>query len=97
LLKLGSSPFLEHICCHVTEGSKFEKKGSEFAFEPYILVAEDEPIIRMLAIVADAGFEGIEAANADEAVYILESRNDIRIAFADIDMPGDLDGIIRSH
>lgn len=62
---------------------------------PYVLVVEDEPIIRMLAmeIVSDAGFEGIEAVNADEAVRILESRNDIRIVFADIDMPGSLDGM----
>lgn len=60
-----------------------------------VLVVEDEPIIRMLAmeIVADAGYVGIEAANAAEAVTILENRNDIWVVFADIDMPGSLDGM----
>jgi YesN/AraC family two-component response regulator len=30
---------------------------------------------------------------ADEAVCILESRNDIRIVFTDIEMPGTMDGM----
>jgi len=62
---------------------------------PIVLVVEDEPILRMNAvtIVEDAGFEAIEASNADEAVAILESRNDIRIVFTDIDMPGSMDGL----
>lgn len=49
----------------------------------------------MLAMesVADAGFNGIEAANADEALSILESRTDIAVVFADIGMPGTLDGM----
>jgi CheY-like chemotaxis protein len=60
-----------------------------------VLIVEDEPIIRMLAmeIVAEAGFNGIEAANADEALAILESRSDIAVVFADIDMPGSLNGM----
>lgn len=44
-------------------------------------------------IVADAGFDAIEAANADEALLILESRADIAVVFADIDMPGKLNGM----
>ena len=60
-----------------------------------VLVVEDEPLLRMLAIdvVEEAGFEAIEAANADIAVAILESRTDIRIVFTDIDMPGSMDGV----
>jgi CheY-like chemotaxis protein len=60
-----------------------------------VLVVEDEPILRLMAaaLVREAGFEAIEASNADEAVSILESRNDIRIVFTDIDMPGSMDGI----
>lgn len=66
---------------------------------PIVLVVEDEPIIRMdaVAMVEDAGFEVIEAANADEAIAILESRDDIRAIFTDIDMPGSMDGIKLSH
>lgn len=60
-----------------------------------VLVVEDEPLLRMLAVevVEDAGFEAIEAANADAAIAILESRNDIRLVFTDIDMPGTMDGV----
>ena len=60
-----------------------------------VLVVEDEPIQRLMAVtvVEDAGFEAIEAGNADEAISILESRNDIRIVFTDVDMPGGMDGM----
>jgi DNA-binding NtrC family response regulator len=60
-----------------------------------VLVVEDDPVLRLMAaaVVEDAGFEPIEAASADEAVRILESRPDIRIVFSDIDMPGSMDGM----
>jgi len=60
-----------------------------------VLVVEDEPILRMAAsdMVEDAGFVAIQAANATEAVRILESRPDIRIVFSDIDMPLGMDGV----
>jgi CheY-like chemotaxis protein len=41
----------------------------------------------------NARFEAIETANADEAIRILESRNDIRIVFTNIEMPGSMDGV----
>ena len=51
-----------------------------------ILIVDDEMLIRWGAvqIAEDAGFEVIEAANADEAIDILENRSDIRIVFTDI-------------
>ena len=60
-----------------------------------VLVVEDEPILRMMAVdmVEDAGFEVVEAADAGQAVEILEKRLDIRIVFTDIDMPRGLDGV----
>jgi CheY-like chemotaxis protein len=63
--------------------------------ETIVLVVEDDPMLRLMAVdvVEDAGFEAIEAGNADEAVRILENRNDIRIVFTDIDMPGSMDGM----
>jgi CheY-like chemotaxis protein len=69
--------------------------NQESIVRQFVLIVEDEPIIRMLAmeIVAEAGFNGIEAANADEALLILESRVDIAVVFADIDMPGSLNGM----
>ncbi|MDE1158323.1 MAG: response regulator [Neorhizobium sp.] len=61
-----------------------------------VLVVEDEPLLRMMAVdlVEEAGFEPLEAANADAAVKLLESRQDIRIVFTDIDMPGSMDGLL---
>lgn len=63
--------------------------------KPVILIVEDEPLLRMAAVdmVEDAGFDAVEAADATEAVRILEERLDIRIVFTDIDMPRGMDGM----
>ncbi len=62
---------------------------------PVVLVVEDEPILRMMAVdlVERAGFEAVEAAGSNDAIRILETRPDIRVVFTDIDMPGGLDGM----
>lgn len=60
-----------------------------------VLVVEDEPFVRLEAIatLSDAGFGVIDAANADEAIAILETRRDIRVVLTDIQMPGSMDGL----
>jgi CheY-like chemotaxis protein len=60
-----------------------------------ILVVEDESLIRMNAVemIVEAGFEVVEAANADEAIAILEGGLDITVVFTDIQMPGSMDGL----
>ena len=60
-----------------------------------ILVVEDEVLIRdfILEELEDAGFEVVSAANADEAIVILETQLDIRLVFTDIDMPGSMNGM----
>ena len=62
---------------------------------PVVLVVEDEPLLRMMAVdmVEHAGFDVVEAADATQAIRILESRTDIRIVFTDIDMPRGMDGM----
>ena len=69
-------------------------EGSE-GRRPIVLVTEDEPILRMDAVdmLEAAGFEVVEATDADQAIAILERRPDIRIVFSDIDMPGGMDGL----
>jgi CheY-like chemotaxis protein len=64
-----------------------------------ILVVEDDPIIRIgaLQLVREAGFEAIEASDADEAIRILEVRSDIHLVFTDVGMPGTMDGIKLAH
>jgi CheY-like chemotaxis protein len=66
---------------------------------PAVLIVEDEPLVRLCAVetVEAAGFTVIEAANADEAIQILESRRDIRVVFTDIHMPGSMDGLKLAH
>jgi CheY-like chemotaxis protein len=60
-----------------------------------VLVVEDEFFSRLHAVdlVEAAGYEALEASNADEAIAILETRKDIRIVFTDINMPGSMDGL----
>ena len=69
------------------------------AHRPVVLIVEDEFLIRMRAadIINDAGFEVLEAADADEAILILESRGDILVVFTDIRMPGSMDGLKLAH
>jgi CheY-like chemotaxis protein len=63
--------------------------------KPVVLVVEDDFLLRMDAanIIKDAGFDALEASNADEAIAILESRNDVAVVFTDIQMPGSMDGL----
>ena len=60
-----------------------------------VLVVEGEPLILMNAvdIVVDAGFEALEATNADEAIRILTARDEVRVVFTDMNMPGSMDGL----
>ena len=65
------------------------------ASRPIVLVVEDEPLLRFHAVdlIEAAGFDVIEAADADRAIAILMSRFDVKIVFTDIDMPGSMDGL----
>jgi len=62
---------------------------------PVVLIVEDEFLLRMNAVdmVGAAGFEVVAAANADEAIEILEARHDVTVIFTDIQMPGSMDGL----
>lgn len=60
-----------------------------------VLVVEDEPIVRMVIVLhlLDEGFDVLEAANADEAIALLEQNGSVHLVFTDIDMPGSMDGL----
>ena len=64
-----------------------------------VLVVEDEELLRIFAVqlVEDAGFQVLEAANADQAIAILEKRSDISLLLTDIHMPGSMDGLKLAH
>lgn len=60
-----------------------------------VLVVEDNPVLLLNSVdlIVDAGFDVLEARNADEAIEILERHDDIAIVFTDIEMPGSMDGL----
>ena len=62
---------------------------------PVVLIVEDEFLLRLDAVdmIAAAGYEVLEAGNADEAIVILEAHRDITVIFTDIQMPGSMDGL----
>jgi CheY-like chemotaxis protein len=67
--------------------------------KPAVLVVEDEPLILMSTIDAfeEAGFEALEAFDAEQAIRRLEERPDIRALFTDVNMPGLYDGVELAH
>jgi CheY-like chemotaxis protein len=66
---------------------------------PVIVIVEDESLLRLdsAETIEHAGFEVIQAANADEAIAILSARLDIHVVFTDIQMPGSMDGLKLAH
>lgn len=60
-----------------------------------MLVVEDELFVRLDFVdqANAAGFATLEASSAAEAMTILERRDDIRVVFTDIRMPGEMDGL----
>src|SRR4051794_7618229 len=66
---------------------------------PVVLIVEDEFLIRVAAAeaIGESGFEVIEAANADEAITILEARQEVRVVFTDVKMPGSMHGMRLAH
>ena len=72
--------------------TKEQKKGST---PPAVLVAEDEPTVRALAesIIEELGYLTFSAANAREAIAVLESGAAITVLFTDINMPDGPDGL----
>jgi CheY-like chemotaxis protein len=62
---------------------------------PVVLIVEDEPLLRMNAMdmIEAAGFSVLAAASADEAIQILEVRDDVQVVFTDVQLPGSMDGL----
>jgi CheY-like chemotaxis protein len=55
-----------------------------------VLVVDDEPMVRMLAVdlFEELGCTVVEAAGGNEALGLLEARPDISLMFTDCRMPG---------
>ena len=59
-----------------------------------LLLVEDEFLIRLTLSEAllDAGYEVVEAADADEALSAVETAPPIRLLLTDVQLPGPIDG-----
>jgi CheY-like chemotaxis protein len=64
-----------------------------------VLVVEDEPLLMMVAVemIAELGFEVIEARHADQAIAIMEKCPEVHVVFSDVHMPGSMDGLKLAH
>jgi CheY-like chemotaxis protein len=59
-----------------------------------VLLVEDEPLVRLLIadLLSDEGFRVVEAANASEALIVLEAGIPVGVLLADVDMPSGING-----
>jgi CheY-like chemotaxis protein len=78
-------------------GDRSSRMGGSIRDEPEtILLVEDEPLVRLdlAEMLEDAGFQVLEAANADIALKVLAADPDrVTILMTDVTMPGSLDGL----
>ena len=88
---LHASPVLEQEYSYGLS----DRSGAVVESRTVVLVVDDQILVRNLAatVAEEAGFNVVEAADADEGIRILESRPDIGVVFTDIDMPGAMDGL----
>jgi CheY-like chemotaxis protein len=63
-------------------------------FQFNILIAEDEPLIRMAfaEYLTECGYVAIDVASGDAAVDVLEKNIAIDLVLSDVRMPGQRDG-----
>ena len=66
---------------------------------PIVMVVEDESLIRLdaMMMLEDAGFDVVDACDAEDALALLKASVDIAGLFTDVNMPGRLDGIELAH
>lgn len=59
-----------------------------------VLLVEDEPLIRLFIsdLLEEAGFKVVEAANASEALVLMEAGLSVDVLLTDVDMPMGCDG-----
>ena len=64
-----------------------------------VLLVEDEPLIRLFIsdLLEDAGFKVVEAANATEAIVLLEAGLAVNVLPTDVDMPLGCSGFELAH
>jgi CheY-like chemotaxis protein len=64
-----------------------------------VLLVEDEPLIRLFIsdLLEETGFKVVEAANATEALVLLEAGLPVNVLLTDVDMPMGCNGFELAH
>ncbi len=64
-----------------------------------VLIVEDEAIVRLelAAQLNEMGYIALAAADADQAIALLDRHPEISILVTDIRMPGSMDGLRLAH
>jgi CheY-like chemotaxis protein len=67
--------------------------------KPKVLIVEDQALIRLDLVeqLRARGYETIEAANATEAMTLLERNGTITAVFIDIELPGTMNGLLLAR
>ncbi|WP_137177919.1 response regulator [Roseomonas sp. AR75] len=68
------------------------------ASSPLLLLVEDDALVRgtLAEALADAGFEVLEAADAETALHLVAERGDLAALLTDINLPG-ADGFVLAR
>ena len=78
------------------ESGKLQNMTTSDRTPVIVLLVKDEALLRMFTadlLREEAGFRVVEAANADEALTILEATGDqVRALVTDVEMPGSMNG-----
>jgi DNA-binding NtrC family response regulator len=66
---------------------------------PVAILVESDVLVRMTAsdMLIDAGFQTIEAGDAQEALALLTAHHGVRLLITSRRLPGDVDGITLTH
>jgi CheY-like chemotaxis protein len=99
-MMLASAPFARLARCGFENNRLNVASGKESIMPTAgppttIMIVEDEPLVRMCSadILENAGYVVIEAADADQAIVILNKRPEVHLLFSDVDRPGSMDGL----
>ena len=69
--------------------------GTDQMEKSAVLILERESLIRLniVLVAEEAGYEVLEAENAEEAIGVLESSTDVVAVFTTVRLPGSMDGL----
>lgn len=90
---------LDKLSFQTAEGLSREDYVPMPVFPTTVLVVEDELLIRMDVVnqLQTEGFQTLEAGTGQEALHEMEGDRQIDIVFTDVDMPGNVNGIVLAH